>query len=176
MSRFPWAWLGSLREWMKIKGKGECALPGGIVKLRLLSPVIWYRSSGEGLRTCIYYKFPSDADASGRGSQAENHWHGSVPSVQLSSVSQSCLTLRPHGLQHARPPCPSWTSRVYSDSCPLSRWCHPTISPSVVPFSSHFQSFPASGKWVSSSHQVAKGLEFQLQHQSFQWIFRTDFL
>ena len=93
MSRFPWAWLGSLREWMKIKGKGECALPGGIVKLRLLSPVIWYRSSGEGLRTCIYYKFPSDADASGRGSQAENHWHGSVPSVQLSSVSQSCLTL-----------------------------------------------------------------------------------
>ena len=48
----------------------------------------------------------------------------------------------------------------------------------VVPFSSHLQSFPASGssQWVSSSHQAAKVLEFQLQHQSFQWIFRTDFL
>ena len=45
-------------------------------------------------------------------------------------------SLRPHGLQHARPPCPSPTPRVYSNSCPLSRWCHPTISSSVVPFSS----------------------------------------
>ena len=55
---------------------------------------------------------------------------------------------------------------------------HPNISSSVIPFSSCLQSFPASGsfQWVSSSHQVAKVLEFQLQHQSFQWIFRTDFL
>ena len=55
---------------------------------------------------------------------------------------------------------------------------HPTISSSVVPFFSCLQSFPASGlfQWVSSSHQVAKVLEFQIQHQSFQWIFRTDFL
>ena len=69
-------------------------------------------------------------------------------------------------------------SRVYSNSCPLIRWCHPTISSSVIPFSSHLQSFPASGsfKWVSSSLQVAKVLELQLQHQSFQWIFRTDLL
>ena len=52
--------------------------------------------------------------------------------------------LWPHGLQHARPPCPSPTPRVYPNSCPLSRWCHPTISSSVVPFS-HLQSFPASG-------------------------------
>ena len=68
-----------------------------------------------------------------------------------------------HGLQHARPPCPSPTPRVHSNSCPLSRWCHPTISSSVVPFSSHFQSFPASGfffQWVNSSHQVAKVLSF----------------
>ena len=86
-------------------------------------------------------------------------------------------SLWPHEPQHARPLCPSPTPRVYSDSCPLSQWCHPTISSSVVPFSC-FQSFPASGlfKWVSSSHQVAKVLEFQLQHQSFQWIFRTVFL
>ena len=63
---------------------------------------------------------------------------------QFSSVTQSCPTLRPHALQHTRPPCPSPTLRVYSNSCPLSRWCHPTISSSIVPFSSCLQSFPAS--------------------------------
>ena len=56
-------------------------------------------------------------------------------------------SLRLHGLQHARPPCPSPTPRVYSNSCPLSRWWHPTISSSVVPFSSHLQSFPESGSF-----------------------------
>ena len=59
-------------------------------------------------------------------------------------------SLRPHGLQHARPPCPSPTSRVYSNSCPFSQWCHPSISSSVVPFSSRFQSFPASGSFPMS--------------------------
>ena len=57
---------------------------------------------------------------------------------------------RPHGLQHARLPCPSPTPRVYSNSCPLSRWCHPTISSSVVPFSSCPQSFAASGSFQMS--------------------------
>ena len=98
-------------------------------------------------------------------------------SVQFSRsvVSHS---LRPHGLQHARPPCPSPTPRVYSNSCPLSQWCHPTISPSVIPFSSCLQSFQHQGlfKLVSSLHQVTKVLEFQLQHQSFQWTLRTDLL
>ena len=86
--------------------------------------------------------------------------------------------LQPHGLKHSRPPCPSPTPRVYPNSCPSSRWCHPTISSSVVPFSSHLQSFPASGCFqkVSSLHQVAKVLEFQLQHQSLQWTLRTDLL
>ena len=96
------------------------------------------------------------------------------------TVQFSCSVLSdslwPHGLQHDRPPCPLPTPRVYSNSCPLSRWSHPTVSSSVVPFSSCLQSFPAFFKWVSSLHQVAKVLEFQLQHQSFQWIFRTDFL
>ena len=55
-----------------------------------------------------------------------------------------------HGLQHARPPCPSPTPRVYSNSCPLSQWCHPTISSSVVLFSSCLQSFPASGSFQMS--------------------------
>ena len=88
---------------------------------------------------------------------------------QLSSslVSDS---LRHHGLQHTRPPCPSPAPRIYSNSCPLKQRCHPTISSSVIPFSSHLQSFPASGSFprVSFSHQVAKILEFHLQHQSFQ--------
>ena len=70
-------------------------------------------------------------------------------SVQFShSVVSSSLW--PHGLQHARPPCPSPTPRVYSNSCPLSRWCHPTISSSVVSFSSCLQSFPASGSFQMS--------------------------
>ena len=59
-------------------------------------------------------------------------------------------SLQPHGLQHARPPCPSPTPGVYSNSCPLSRWCHPTISSSVIPFSSSLQSFPASGSFQMS--------------------------
>ena len=65
-------------------------------------------------------------------------------------------TLRPHGLQHTRPPCPSPTHQVYSNSCPLSRWCHPTISSSVVPFSFHLQSFPASRSF-QKSHFFALG-------------------
>ena len=94
------------------------------------------------------------------------------------SCSVMSKSLWPHGLQHARLPCPSPTLGTYSNSCPLSRWCHPTISSSVILFSSCPQSFSESGsfQWVSSSNLVAKVLEFQLQHQSFQWIFRTDFL
>ena len=95
---------------------------------------------------------------------------------KLSSVPQSCPILCDP--MHTRPPCPSLTPRVYPNSCPLSQWCHPTILFSGIPFSSCPQSFPASGlfKWISSSHQVAKVLEFQLQHQSFQWTCRTDLL
>ena len=74
----------------------------------------------------------------------------SSPSVQFSSVTQLFDSLWPHGLQHTRPPCPSPTPRVYSNSCPLSWWCHQTISSSVVPFSSHLQSFPASGSFPMS--------------------------
>ena len=63
---------------------------------------------------------------------------------------QSCPTLWPHGLQHARPPCPSPTPRVHSNPCPSSQWCHPTISTSVIPISSCLQSFPASGYFPMS--------------------------
>ena len=96
-------------------------------------------------------------------------------SVQLlSHVSLFWL----HGLQHTRLHCPSPTPRAYSNSCPSSWWCHPTISSSVVPFSSCLQSFLASGCFQMSQFFISGGqiLEFQLQHHSFQWIFRTDFL
>ena len=70
--------------------------------------------------------------------------------VQFSSVTQSCPTLRPYGLQHVRLPCPSPAPGVCSNSCPLSWWCHPIILPSVVHFSSCLQSFPASGSFPMS--------------------------
>ena len=99
----------------------------------------------------------------------------SIGSVQFSRsvVSDS---LRPRELQHARPPYPSPTPEVYLNSCPFNQWCHPTISSSVVTFFSFLNLSQNQGlfKWVSSLHQVAKVLEFQLQHQSFQWTTRTD--
>ena len=72
----------------------------------------------------------------------------------ISSVHFSCWvvsnSLWPHGLQHVRLPCPSPTPGAFSNSCPCSWWCHPTISSSVIPFSSHLQSFPASGSFPVS--------------------------
>ena len=73
-----------------------------------------------------------------------------VHHLQFSSIAQSCLTLQSHGLQHARLPCPSPILGPCSNSCPLSWWCHPTISSSVVPFTSHLQSFPGSGSFPVS--------------------------
>ena len=77
--------------------------------------------------------------------------------IQFSSVAQSCPTLQPHGLQHARLPCAPPTPRVYSNSCPSHWWCHPTISSSVVPFSSCLQSFPASGSFPMSQYFASDG-------------------
>ena len=78
-------------------------------------------------------------------------------SVEFSSVTQLCDSLRPHGLQHARLTCPSPTPGVYSSSWPLSWWCRPTISSSVVPFSSHLQSLPASGSFPGSQFFASGG-------------------
>ena len=77
-------------------------------------------------------------------------------SVQ-SSHSVVSDSLWPHGLPHARLPCPSPTLGAYSNSCPSSRWCHPTISSSVVPFSSCLQSFPASGFFPMSQFFTSGG-------------------
>ena len=105
------------------------------------------------------------------------YYYCHLDSVQFSwsVVSDS---LRPHGLQHTRLHCPSPTLGACSNSChrvsDAIQPSHPLFSPSPPAFnlSQHQGLF----QWVSSSYQVAKGLEFQLQHQSFQWIFRTDFL
>ena len=98
------------------------------------------------LHICISYK---------HGSKNESHsvMFDSLQPHRL-SVQFSCSvvsnSLQPHGLYHARPCCPSPTPGVYSNSCPLSWWCYPTISSSVVPFSSCPQSFPASGSFLMS--------------------------
>ena len=77
-----------------------------------------------------------------------------MPKPLTVSVQFSCSVMSDssqlHGLQHTRPPCPSPTPRVYSNSYPLSQWCHPTISSSVDPFTSRLQSFPASGSFQIS--------------------------
>ena len=118
-----------------------------------------------------------------------------IPHLQIASHSESCFKIRifnsvqfshlvvsdsmlPHGQQHSRLPCPSPTPGACSNSCPSSWWCYPTMSSSVIPYPAHLQSFLALGSFprVSSSHQVVKVLELQLQHQSFQWIFRTDLI
>ena len=78
----------------------------------------------------------------------------SLGQFSLSFMSNS---LQPHGLQHARSPCPSSTPGVYSNSCPLSQWCHPAISSSVIPFSSHLQFFPASGSFQMSQFFASGG-------------------
>ena len=88
------------------------------------------------------------------------HMKSCVTSVIISSVQFSHWVMPdsfpPHEPQHARPPCSSPTSRVHPNSCPLSRWCHPTISSAVIPFSSCPQSFPASGS-LQMSQLFASG-------------------
>ena len=106
-------------------------------------------------------------------SNNHNFWIIEDCSVQF-SCSIVSNPLWPHGLQHTRLPGPSPTPGAYSNSCPSSQWCHPTISSSVVPFSSCFNL--SQHQWVCSLHQEGNILEFQLQRQSFQWIFKTDFL
>ena len=85
----------------------------------------------------------------------------SPQNYETSSVQFSCSvvsdSLRPHELQHARPPCPSSTPGVYTNSCPLSQWCHPTIPSSVPCFSSCLQPFPASGSFPVSRLSTSGG-------------------
>ena len=106
--------------------------------------------------TCILYHFSTLSLPQKYDKNQYNPCSAPTISVQFSHsvVSDS---LWPHELQHARPPCPSPTPGVYPNSCPLSRWCHPTISSSVGPFSSHRQSFPASGSSPMSQFFASGG-------------------
>ena len=116
-----------------------------------------FRSSVLGTRdrhqTYIYYIIISQV-AFDKRFYAKLSFYFSIVQFSHSVVSNS---LWPHGLQHIRLPCPSPTPRVYSNSCPLSWWCHPTISSSVVPFFSCLQSFPASGSFTMSQFFASSG-------------------
>ena len=105
------------------------------------------------------------------------------------SVQFSCSAVSnyfwPHGLQHARPPCPSLTPGVHSNSCLLGWWCHPTISSSVIPFSSHLQSFWASVSFPMNQLSTlggqsigvsASGLVLPMNIQDWFPLFRMDWL
>ena len=95
----------------------------------------------------------------------------------LFSLPVMSSALRHHRLQHTRPPCPSPSPKVCPSSCPLHWWCHAAILSSDTLFFFCPQSFQHQGlfQWVSCSHQMTKILELQLQHQSFQQVFRIDF-
>ena len=106
----------------------------------------------------------------------------SVMSLQF-SCSVVSNSLRPHEPQHARPPCPSPIPRVYPNSCPLSQWCHPTVSSSVVPFSSHPQPFPGSGSFQMSQLFASDGQSIGVSASTSvlpvntqDWSFRMDWL
>ena len=110
-------------------------------------------------RTKAYPPPPRASESWGYGwswGRSTSHQWGHASQFSRSGVSDS---LRPHGRQHARPPCPSPTPGACSNSCPSRRWCHPAISSSVVPFSC-LHSFRTSGSlpWVSSSHDSAQRL------------------
>ena len=98
--------------------------------------------------------FSSTGSSQPRDGNWVSHIVGRLVQFSHSVVSDS---LRPHGLQHTRLPCPSPTPRACSNSCPSSPWWHPTIPSSVVPFSSHSQSFPASGSFPMSQFFASGG-------------------
>ena len=101
--------------------------------------------SSEAFLGWIFYRFSYKSRTSTQRvfRVLEKAWYAHLYSL-LFSCSVVSSSLRPHGLQHARPPCPSTSLGVCSNSCPLSWWCHPIILSSVVPITSHLQSFPAS--------------------------------
>ena len=103
---------------------------------------------------------------------------GTGRALLLLSHSVISDSLRPHGLQYARLPCPSPSPGAHSNSRPLNCWCHPAISNSVIPFFSCLQSFSVSWSFPESQLFASCGQSFGalLQHQSFQWIVRVDFL
>ena len=132
----PWGLGCDLRSlsWSSVQVRGLLFISSWPSELPLSS----------GASSCSWFGRPG-----WRGSCLQ--WPGLfVLQVQFGLVSQSYPTLQPHGLQHTRLPCPWPTPGACSNSCPLNRWCHPTISSSVIPFSSCPQSLPASGSFPVS--------------------------
>ena len=102
-----------------------------------------------------------------------------APVVLVVVWSLNCVSLWPHGLQHAMLPCPSLSSEVCSDSCPLSQWCHPTISSSAARFCFYLQSSPASGSFLmtdvtSSKTRICQGSRFFLKSRTQIWAVSSD--
>ena len=129
----------------------DCLQPHGLSLTRLLCP--WDspgKNTGVGCHALLQGIFPTQGSNLGlpHGRQIL-YYLSHQGSVQFSHSVMSD-SLRPHGVQHARLPCPSPTPGIYSNSCPLSWWYHPTISSSVTPFSSCLQSFPTSGSFQMS--------------------------
>ena len=102
---------------------------------------------GEKIKQSCSHTSPCASAPTQNNHSASAHKTSTLFQFSCSVVSNS---LRPHGLQHTRLSCPSPTPGAYTNSCPSSSWCHPTISSSVVPFSSCLQSFPASGSFPTS--------------------------
>ena len=114
------------------------------------SGYLWGEGSGKG-------------QYGGRGLRSTNYYTVYIISQKKKKISLQfshsvmSYSLRPHGLQHIRLPCPSPTPGAYPNSCPSSQWCHPTISSSVIPLSSCLQSFPASGSFQMSQFFTSGG-------------------
>ena len=134
-----------------LEGQGECSLD-------IPQVVLWVfykppEGSGPPWPSLHYPKVGQSLQIS-EGRCRSDWWIFSAVQFSRSVVSDSLWS---HGLQHARLPCPSPTLGACSNSCPSSRWCHPTISSSVVPFSSCLQSFPPSGSFLMSQFFASGG-------------------
>ena len=149
-----------------LRWKGECRIWGSTKE----KPTIWFSQS---CNPAVLISHPWLGP-----SWKNNGLYSQKPLPLCCLVTKSCPTLWHHELQHARLLCPSLSHGVCSNSCPLSQWWHPTISSTVPSSPPALNRSQHQGlfQWVSCLHQVANALELQLQHQSFQWIFRTHFL
>ena len=127
----------------------------GLVPLKLRLKITNYHAS-KGLSFQVLLILDNGP---GHSEHWVQHWRYQSDQLASSSVQFTCSvvldSLRPYGLQYARLPCPSPTPRAYSNSCPLSWWCHPTISSSLIPFFSCLQSFPESGCFPMSQFFIS---------------------
>ena len=149
--------------WERLRGKLDLVLMGGVM---LSKSLIQFSVEEQGCVPSLLFDMRPNY---GGGNEDNGDFLQKVPCKHYFTLVQfihSVISdsLRPHELQHARPPCPSPTPRVHPNSCPSSQWCHPAISSSVFPSPparnpSQHQSFL---QWVNSSHEMAKILEFQL--------------